>query len=845
MQAIKLKTEHMNNPLGIDIKKPFLSWIAEDGITQTAYEISASSDGEEIWNSGLVYTNIMHAVFEGELKSRQMVTWKVRLWDETNTPGEWSQEATFEMGLLDQKDFAAKWINPEIEATKEPQPASYLKKKFTVEKDGPGRLYITCHGLYVAYLNGSRVGDFVLAPGTGTYDKKLAYQTYDVSDLIKEGENELLVVLGDGWYRGYTGVDGDRNLFGSDISLFCQLEVDKEVICISDETWMASNRGPIRVNDMQQGETYDATMEEITKWHEVKVEDFGIDSLAASNSVPILEHESFKGRIIKTPNGETVIDFGQNLAGYVEFKVNANKGDKITLWHGEALDENGNFTIENFQPGKRHKLGAIEQKNTYICKDGFNHYKPSFTIMGYQYVKVETDISLEDAEFISHAVYSKMEETGKFTSSNEDLNKLVMNSIWSQKSNFCDIPTDCPTRERAGWTGDAAIFVDTGLYLMDSYSVFRKWLGECRLIQKEDGRVVTIAPPNGRPGRFSEMLYSSVGWGDASIIVPYTMYKRYGDTSILEENYEMMQGWYSFLEKRAKKKNLKSLFKKNPYRDYTIDTGFDFGEWCEPGVGTSEGVMGSGKSVATAYLAYSGKLLSEIAQVLGKEEDAKHYSHVSENAKLAYRHVFTDNGKIKSERQCEYVRPLAFGLLDGQEAVQAAKDLNDLVVEMDYHLNTGFLSTQYLCQVLADYGYLETAYRLLLQDTYPSWLYAVKKGATTIWETWDGIMEDGSVKDSLNHYVYGVISGWMFSDVCGIRVEKEEITISPRPFPLLDHAKAEYDSPIGKIVSGWSYEEDKIIYEFEIPANGVANVELPNGTKEKLLTGYHRIETKR
>lgn len=310
MYAIKLRTEHMKNPVGIDVQKPFLSWIAKDGITQKAYEISAFSDGKEIWNSGIVYTNIMHAVFRKDLKSRQVVTWKVRLWDETNTPGEWSKEAVFEMGLLKQNDFVAKWINPEITPVEGPQPASYLKKNFTIKDSGAGRLYITCHGLYVAYLNGSRVGDFVLAPGTGTYNKKLAYQTYDVSDLIKEGENELLVILGDGWYRGCTGVDGDRNLFGSDISLFCQLEVDKEVVCISDETWMASNQGPIRENDMQQGETYDATMEEITEWHEVMVEDFGIENLTSSNSESILEHESFKGTIIKTPNGETVIDFG-------------------------------------------------------------------------------------------------------------------------------------------------------------------------------------------------------------------------------------------------------------------------------------------------------------------------------------------------------------------------------------------------------------------------------------------------------------------------------------------------------------------------------------------------------
>ena len=832
MQAIKLKTEHRKNPLGIDVRKPFLSWVCENGITQTAYELSAFSDGEEIWNSGVVKTAVMHAVFDGYLKSRQQVIWKVRLWDETGTVGDWSDNAVFEMGLLESGDFTAKWINPELAVEPDKhKPASYLRKNFTVNETGTGRLYITCHGVYAAYLNGTRIGHYVLAPGTGSYGKKLAYQSYDVTGLLKEGCNELLVVLGDGWYRSCTGVDGDRNLFGSDIALYCQLEIGGTAVCITDESWQASSEGPIRENDMQQGECYDARKEEITDWHEVKIEAFGVDHLACSNSVPIMEQEKFSGTIRKTPNGETMIDFGQNLAGYVELTVNAHEGDKLTLWHGEALDENGNFTNENFQPGERHKEGGIQQKITYICKEGFNHYKPSFTIMGYQYAKLETDISLEGAEFFSHAVYSEMEELSSFTCSNEDLNQLVHNSIWSQKSNFCDIPTDCPTRERAGWTGDAGVFVDTGIYLMDSYPVFRKWLEECRLIQKENGVIYNIAPPNSKGGPFTEILSSSVGWGDACIIVPYTIYKRYGDIRILEENYGMMQGWYAFLESRAANSKIKN----------TIDNGFDYGEWCEPGVQMNDGVMTSGKSVATAYLAYSGKLMGEIAAILGKAKDAEHYLEVSSLAKTGFRQVFTQDGKITSERQCEYVRAIAFDLLDEKEAKQAAKDLNELIINNDYHLNTGFLSTPFLCGVLTENGYIETAYRLLLQDTQPSWLYAVKKGANTIWETWDGINEEGVVKASLNHYSYGVISGWLIKGICGIQLANGKLAIAPNPYPLLKYAKAEYDSPVGKVVSEWRYEGEQIIYEFDIPANVKAEVALPDGRKLELITGHHCI----
>lgn len=842
MRAVRLRTEHMENPMGIDIPIPCLSWACEGGIVQTAYEITAREDGRKLWDSGKVESSRMDACFGAKLQSRQQVFWRIRLWDEEGKPGKWSEEAVFEMGLLEKESFRAKWINPEPETIPDKrQPASYLRKHFTAQKGKKSRLYITCHGLYEAWLNGSRVGDFVLAPGTGSYDKKLAYQTYDVTGLMKSGENELLILLGDGWYRGCTGVDGDRNLYGSDVSLFCQLETDGKAVCVSDETWQASQCGPVRENDMQQGEWYDARMELTEGWHGVKTEAFDISQLVCSNSVPIREWESFPGKIISTPNGERVIDFGQNLAGYVEFTLTAHAGEKIVLQHGEALDENGNFTNANFQPGKRHKEGGIRQQITYICKEGRNHYKPRFCIFGFRYAKIETENSLEDVWFTAHAVYSEMEETGEFICSNEDVNRLVHNCSWSQKSNFCDIPTDCPTRERAGWTGDAGVFVGTGLFLADCYPVFRKWLGECRLQQKFDGRLYNIAPPNGKHSMFSEILSGSAGWGDACIIVPYTLYKRHGDIRILEENYEMMKGWYGYLEKRAKKSKLKSRLKKNPYRSYTIDTGVDYGEWCEPGVGL-EGVKHGSAGVATAYLSWSGRLLGEIAEALGKTEEAQHYREVSELAKKAFRHSATQDGRIVSKRQCEYVRALAFRLLDGEDSRLAARDLNELVKENGYHLNTGFLSTPFLCEVLAEYGYIDTAYRLLLQDTAPGWLYAVKKGATTIWENWDGIREDGTVHASLNHYSYGVIAGWLFQGVCGIRPEGGALTLAPKPSPLLGRAKAVYRSPFGRIESSWAYDADgKVMYEFVIPANMCAKVSLMDGREAVLKAGRHRM----
>lgn len=842
MKAINLKTEHLTDPIGIDIAKPYLSWTCEDGIMQTAYEIEAREDGNLLWDSGKVCGSQMHAVLEKELQSRQQVSWRVRLWDEAGREGEWSEHAVFETGIMDKALFKAAWINPELVCDPEVhKPASYLKKSFHAAKGKEARLYITCHGLYEAYINGKRVGEFVLAPGCYNYDRKVAYQTYDVTDLIRDGENLAEVILGDGWYRSVSGVDGDRNLYGAGVALFFQLEIDKNVVCVSDESWTASQSGPIRENDMQQGEVVDARMEEITDYHEVKVEGFGVETLACSNCMPVAEMEHFTGKCIRTPNGETVIDYGQNMAGYISFRLKAHAGQKIVLTHGETLDENGNFTQENFQDRKRHKEGGTRQQVVYICREGFNEYKAKFTIWGFRYAKVETDIDLRDAEFTAIAVYSKMQELGTFTCSNADVNQLVHNSIWSQKSNFCDVPTDCPTRERAAWTGDMGVFAATGLYLEDCYPVIRKWLAECRLTQHEDGKLSNISPRNNNPGFFAGLLAGSVGWGDACIIVPYVLYQRYGDVRILEENYAMMQKWYAFLERRAKDnpEDATELMKQNPYRDYTIETGVDYGEWCEPDVDSTLAMRTPQQKVATAYFARSGQMLAEIAQILGKTEDAGHYRTVAENAGKAFRYIAVEDGRVHSDRQAEYVRAITFELLTEEERRQAADDLNSLVQRNDYHLNTGFLSTPQLCAVLADYGYVETAYKLLLQDTMPGWLYQVKKGATTIWETWDGINEEGVPSASLNHYSKGAVTGWLFEGVCGIRLVGGKIEIKPQPCNMLDYAKAVYHSPVGDIESGWRCEGGKFVYEFVIPANTGADIVLPDGRRERIAAGRH------
>ncbi|MBR4393858.1 MAG: family 78 glycoside hydrolase catalytic domain, partial [Oscillospiraceae bacterium] len=626
------------------------------------------------------------------------------------------------------------------------------------------------------------------------------------------------------------------------LALLCQLEIDGEIALVSDESWEASQNGPTRLNDLEKGETYDARMEEIADWHGVTVKDCGFANLCGEVFAPILEQERFEGKLLTTPNGETVIDFGQNLAGWTELRVTAKAGQRITLWHGETLDEKGSFTQKNFEPGDRNKNGGIPQRLDYICKDGLNVWKPRFSIFGFRYAKIETDVDLTDAHFTAIAVYSEMPQTGFFECGNADVNRLFQNSLWSMRSNFCDVPTDCPTRERAGWTGDAGAFAPTAVYLADCYPVLRKWLGECRLAQGGDGLVQNIAPVNNSGSMISNMLQGSAGWGDACVIVPWTLYETSGDKTILEENYDMMCRWMSFCEKRASKTRLGNL--RNPYKKYLVDEGFHFGEWCQPDVDNMDAMkktmLSGAPEVATAYYFRSATLMAKIAGILGKTEDEKKYASIAEGAKKAYRYTCTKDGKIRSDRQCEYVRPIAFGLLEGEEVQAVADALNELVVKNGCHLNTGFLSTPFLCSVLADYGHTDTAYKLLLQDTCPSWLYAVKKGATTIWETWDGVREDGTVHDSLNHYSYGAISGWLFSGVCGIRLSEGKLRLCPRPDPSLGWAKAEWRSPVGMIKSEWKYEDDKLILDFSSPIP--AAVELPNGEKHEVTEGDYHYE---
>lgn len=863
MIAVNLKAEHMLNPIGLDADSIFLSWQCTEGQYQTAFQILAQCGGKTVWDSGKIKSDAMHCLYGEALASRQKVVWQVRLWDDKDAPGAWSDTACFEMGITEAAEWKAAWIFPAdepmnntenaidrraIQAWQEKKckgtypphkPASYYKTVFTAQKNVPARLYITAHGVYEAFINGKRVGDYLLAPGPAVYDRYQPCQTYDITDFLDEGENEIVCLVGDGWYRSCSGVNGDRNLYGDKTALLLQIMQENQILCRTDSSWQVSTDGPLQQNDMQQGEVVDARRNAPRRWAPVQTQPADASLLCGDNSVPIVENEHFPGTIIKTPDGSTVVDFGQNLAGGIEFWANAHTGQRIFLMCGEALDAQGNFTQENFQNRRRHKEGGTHQMVEYICRDGENHYKTKFCIFGFRYALLKTDVPIEALRIESFAVYSRMEQAGHFTCGAAEINQLVQNCLWSQKSNFCGIPTDCPTRERAGWTGDAGVFADAGLYLMECVPIFRKWLQDCRFLQSAGGKIANIAPVINRPGFMTERLSGSVAWGDACILVPWALYNHTGDARILAENYAMMQRWYSYLEKRAKKMTVSKWLEHNPYKNCLIQSGIDYGEWCEPGVNNYKEMMNPKKSVSTAYLAYSGKILSEIAGILGHAADRDHFAETSRNAAKAYVYAYTDKGTITGSRQCEYVRALQFDLLPVEKQQAAAQALARQVADNGWHLNTGFLSTPYLCSVLMRYGYTDTAEKLLLQDSYPSWLYEVKKGATTIWENWDGVDAQGNVKASLNHYSYGAVAGSLF-EAAGIRITSQGVEIKPYILKALRFARCSYMSCFGIVKSGWQLiGENAAELEISIPPNCKAQLHLPEKTIA-VEPGVHR-----
>ena len=844
MRAIRLKTEHLFDPVGVDFAAPRLFWNCEGGKKQTAYQIIAADDGGKIlWDSGKVETDSMCARWGGaSVPPKTKVLWKVRLWDENNAAGDWS-EASFETGI---GAWEAKWITGNYRVNKKNRyPVDCFRKTFTLSDVKKARLYITACGLYEARLNGERVGDFILAPGITDYRKRVQYQTYDVTALLQKGENALTVQLADGWYRGSTGAWGLRNQYGTETKLLAQLAITRAdgsvQTVVTDESWDWSNDGPIHFADNKDGEIVDANAVP-TYSGKAKVTSHPVTP-TASNNVPVTEHERLKARLLRTPFGKTVLDFGQNIAGYASFTVNAHAGQKIILRFGELLDEVGEFTQKNIQLSRKDFV-TPRQEVVYTCKEGRNDYKTTFAIFGFQYILVETDVPFGAEDFTAIAVYSDMERTGFFESSNPLLNKFVENTVWSAKNNHADLPTDCPTRERHGWTGDAQIFCGTASYLFDYLPFAEKYLNDVYDWQTKNGCLPQIAPEGGTDFYMASMN-GSVGWADAGVLMPYVLWKQYGDTDILKKYLSGMRRYAKFMQNRCGKwyPTAKRIGLHGEDRKYLSNAGQAYGEWAEPESVhhmTWKDCAVPHPEVATAYTAHVMDCMAEIEAALGNGMEAKAYQDFANHCRKSYQALRrTAAYPLDIDRQAQLVRPLAFGLLDDKQTAYAQKRLISALEHFGWRIGTGFLSTPLILNVLTDIN-IEDAYRLLENEEMPGWLFMPKSGATTIWEAWEGNATENGGIASLNHYSKGAVTAWLFDTMCGIRVDGENhFTIAPHPGGHFTCAKATYNSVYGKVESGWEKTADGWSYTVTVPANCTAEVLLPGKEPVSLNTGTY------
>jgi len=847
LEVKDLLCNNLSNPVGIDVLQPEFTWQLhsnERNVMQSAYEIRIADNRTglekgKIWTSGKINSDqSVHVNYNGSpLQSAKKYYWQVKVWDNNGHTSQWSEPAFFQMALLDANDWKAKWIEPGYTEDSVLRQSPLLRKEFTAKKTIKlATAFVTAHGLYEAHINGQRVGDAYFTPGWTSYNKRLQYQVYDVTNLLNKGKNAIAVRLGSGWYRDHLAWGSNKNIYGKDIALLLQINITytdgtSETI-ISDGSWKSAT-GSIISSSIYDGETIDnrkyrtgwtLTGYDDSKWTDVKVGEFSKENLIATVNEPAKKHETFKPvKVITTPKGERVIDFGQNVVGWEIVKLKGNAGDTVTIQHAEVLDKDGNFYTTN--------LRAAKATSTYILDGkGEEVFQPHFTYYGFRYVKVEgIKGDLNPDNFTAVAIYADMKPTGTFTTSNAMLNQLQHNIQWGQKGNFLDVPTDCPQRdERLGWTGDAQVFSRTASFNMNVNNFFDKWMKDVAADQFADGRIPHVVPNVLGPD-----AGGSAGWADVSTIVPWNMYLAYGDKKILKDQYASMKAWVNYIH--------------NQSHDNLWNTGFDFGDWLfyRPDDDNSGRAAVTDKYlIAQCFYAHSTQLLINAAKVLNKTDDVTFYSDLLKKIKEAFlKEYVTPNGRLVSSTQTAYVLALNFDMLPENLREHAAERLVDNIKSYDNHLTTGFLGTPYLCHVLTRFGYDSVAYKLLLQDTYPSWLYPVKMGATTIWERWDGEKPDSTFENpgmnSFNHYAYGAIGDWMYRKMVGLDTYEDgvgykHIKIKPHIGGGLTYASASLDTYYGKVSSSWKIENNKILMDVKIPANTTATIYLPAANAGKI-----------
>ena len=863
----KILCENRIDPIGIDVKSPRLSWVLASNkrnSSQSAYQIQvyenlSTHKKNLVWDSNKIISDqSVHITYGGpELISSKKYYWRVKVWNQNNASSKWSALNMWQMGLLDTSDFKADWIEVNSDDTSD-RSSPLFRSEFKVTKKIESAIAtITSHGLYLAYINGQKIGDAYFTPGWTSYHKRLQYQTYDVTTLLQEGNNAIGAMLGSGWYRGTLAWGNEK--YGKTLALLLQIEVKytdgtSEIIG-TNKNWKTST-GEILNSEIYNGEIIDANKEKKgwklpnyndDNWSLVRVKNFDKTNLVATINEPIRKHETFTVKeVITTPEGDQVLDFGQNLVGFVQVKIKGKKGDEVILKHAEVLDKNGNFYTAN--------LRAAAQENKYILKGNQEEiFEPHFSWQGFRYVRVKgISGKLNPENFTAVALYSDMNTTGGFTTSNKLINQLQHNIEWGQKGNFLDVPTDCPQRdERLGWTGDAQVFFNTAAFNMQVDNFFTKWMKDVKADQLDNGSVPHVIPNvlNPHDG-------ASAGWADVSTIIPWNLYLNYGDKAILENQYTSMKSWVDYMSSQSK--------------DYLWNRGSHFGDWLfyrPDDDNDGRAALTDKYLIAQCFYANSTQLLINTAQVLGKQDEVVTYTSLLKNIKEAFINEYTTrNGSLVSNSQTAYVLALNFDMLPENLRQQAAKRLADNIRSYNYHLTTGFLGTPYLCHVLTRFGYHDLAYTLLMQKTYPSWLYPVTQGATTIWERWDGQKPNGDFQtitmNSFNHYAYGAIGDWMYKTLGGINSSSDTHGVGYKKIILKPHmdnklvskreeeqlederltmVQTNLDTYYGTISSHWQKNENQFSMDFTIPVNTSAELHIPTNDLEKITEGKLKL----
>jgi alpha-L-rhamnosidase len=859
----QLRCEYLVDPQGIDETAPRLSWQLDTdrrGARQTAYRILVSSTAEALargegdrWDSGRVESSqTVHVDYAGTLlRSRDECCWTVDVWDETgatlrSAPAKWT------MGLLEASDWKTRWIaaDPEIirrdpaaiaPTLTSPGTPAVFRRIFDVNGEVKrATIYASARGVFEFQANGRRIGEDLFAPEWTDYHKRIHYRTYDVTSLLSTGRNQLSATLGDGWWSGYIGWQETRARYGSlENSLIVQLEIELatggRLMIGSDASWECAT-GPIISSDFMMGEGYDARRElgdhneaeDQATWLPVREVTAPEVCLVAQRSEPVRITE------ILTPisrhevsAGVFIFDLGQNITGWVRLRLaHVPEGTRLVLRHGERLNPDGTLYTDNLRRAKA--------TDTYIARgDAEEIFEPHFTFHGFQFIELTGCPGTPSLETVTGCViHSAIPPAGDFECSHAGVNRLWLNGLWSQRDNFLSVPTDCPQRdERLGWTGDAQVFLRTASYNRDVAAFFSKWMIDVEDAQTPEGLFTDIAPrvPEGKNFVGLDDLCGAAGWADAGIIVPWTIWRVYGDRRIIERHWKAMTAWLDYLERT------------NPDGLRTRDLRNNYGDWlCIPSDTTFRTHSPMKNLLATAYWADDAAKMARMACAIGREAEAERFQRMFERVRDAFQKEFVlADGQLTVESQTAYVLALSFDLLPAADRARAAERLVANVRDLDWHLSTGFIGISHLNPALTIEGHADVAYRLLLQETYPSWLYPVLHGATTIWERWNGwTQQDGFFNpqmNSFNHYSLGSVGEWLFRHVAGIELDPEtpgfqRFILKPFIRDGLSFARASYRTMHGEIESHWIRSGDQITWSIQVPSNTTARLFVPSSS---------------